>query len=125
MARAIETVYKGYRFRSRLEARWAVFLDGIGDHWEYEKEGYDLGPAGWYLPDFASTGFIEIKPRDAVHADVVDASHKCQALANATDGGDLCDLCHQQCSIFGVTDLKRAFESARQARFEHGEQPRL
>lgn len=22
----IETVYKGYRFRSRLEARWAVFF---------------------------------------------------------------------------------------------------
>jgi hypothetical protein len=25
--RAIETRYKGYRFRSRLEARWAVVLD--------------------------------------------------------------------------------------------------
>ena len=23
----IETHYKGYRFRSRLEARWAVFFD--------------------------------------------------------------------------------------------------
>lgn len=23
---AIETVYNGYKFRSRLEARWAVFL---------------------------------------------------------------------------------------------------
>jgi hypothetical protein len=26
-AKAIETHYKGYRFRSRLEARWAVFFD--------------------------------------------------------------------------------------------------
>ena len=26
----IETAYKGYRFRSRLEARWAVFFDAIG-----------------------------------------------------------------------------------------------
>ena len=25
--KAIETLYKGYRFRSRLEARWAVFFD--------------------------------------------------------------------------------------------------
>jgi hypothetical protein len=50
--RAIETTYKGYRFRSRLEARWAVFFDVLGVDWEYEKEGYDLGAAGWYLPDF-------------------------------------------------------------------------
>jgi len=29
-----------------------VFFDALGIKWEYEKEGYDLGPAGWYLPDF-------------------------------------------------------------------------
>ena len=28
--KAIETYYKGYRFRSRLEARWAVFFDAAG-----------------------------------------------------------------------------------------------
>lgn len=48
----IETIYKGYRFRSRLEARWAVFFDVLGMKWDYEKEGYDLGKLGWYLPDF-------------------------------------------------------------------------
>jgi hypothetical protein len=52
MIKAIETRYKGYRFRSRLEARWAVFFDALGIKWEYEKEGYDLGEAGYYLPDF-------------------------------------------------------------------------
>ena len=41
--KAIETEYKGYRFRSRLEARWAVFFDACGVSWEYEPEGYDLG----------------------------------------------------------------------------------
>ena len=50
--RAIETVYDGYRFRSRLEARWAVFFNALGIEYEYEKEGYDLGEHGWYLPDF-------------------------------------------------------------------------
>ena len=50
--KAIETRYKGYRFRSRLEARWAVFFDALGLQWEYEPEGFDLGEAGWYLPDF-------------------------------------------------------------------------
>ena len=47
----IETRYNGYRFRSRTEARWAVFFDAAGIQYEYEKEGYAL-PSGWYLPDF-------------------------------------------------------------------------
>ena len=48
----IETRYKGCRFRSRLEARWAVFFDSMHIEWEYEKEGYNLGALGCYLPDF-------------------------------------------------------------------------
>lgn len=51
MIKAIETRYKGYRFRSRLEARWAVFFDALNISWEYEPEGYKL-PSGYYLPDF-------------------------------------------------------------------------
>ena len=50
--RPIQTKYKGYNFRSRLEARWAVFFDSIGASWEYEKEGYELGDVSRYLPDF-------------------------------------------------------------------------
>lgn len=50
--RAIQTEYKGYRFRSRLEARWTVFFDTLGVKWEYELEGYDLGNGVYYLPDF-------------------------------------------------------------------------
>jgi hypothetical protein len=50
--KAIETSFKGYRMRSRLEARWAVFFDALGIEWEYEKEGYELTGAGRYLPDF-------------------------------------------------------------------------
>jgi hypothetical protein len=38
----IETLYRGYRFRSRLEARWAVFFDVAGIPWRYEEEGFDL-----------------------------------------------------------------------------------
>ena len=43
--KAIETEYKGYRFRSRLEARWAVFFDALGLKWDYEPEGFDLTDA--------------------------------------------------------------------------------
>jgi len=50
--KAIQTSYRGYLFRSRLEARWAIFFDALGLKWEYEPEGFDLGDAGWYLPDF-------------------------------------------------------------------------
>lgn len=53
--KAIETRYKGYRFRSRLEARWAVFFDKMGWEWRYEHEGYVIGhgdEAIAWLPDF-------------------------------------------------------------------------
>lgn len=60
----IETMYRGFRFRSRLEARWAVFLDAAEIPWQYEVEGYDLGGVK-YLPDFwlpRDETFLEIKP---------------------------------------------------------------
>ncbi len=65
----IETRYAGYRFRSRLEARWAVAFttSNLIPRWEYEPEGFQT-PAGPYLPDFriwwtsSDYGWIEIKP---------------------------------------------------------------
>lgn len=50
--KAIETVDKGIRFRSRLEARWAVFFDAVGVKYQYEPEGYVLSDGTRYLPDF-------------------------------------------------------------------------
>ena len=47
----IETIYNGYRFRSRLEARWAVFFDALGIPYEYEPEGLCINGIN-YLPDF-------------------------------------------------------------------------
>jgi hypothetical protein len=61
--KAIETIFDGYRFRSRLEARWAVFFKTLNIYYEYEKEGYDLDGL-YYLPDFYLPQFhawIEIK----------------------------------------------------------------
>ena len=56
----IETRYRGYRFRSRLEARWAVFFDALGIEWEYEKEGYVLPDGSTYLPDFYMPSYSKI-----------------------------------------------------------------
>lgn len=50
--RAIETHYGGYLFRSRLEARWAVFFDALGIEWQYEIQGFELSTGEMYLPDF-------------------------------------------------------------------------
>lgn len=60
----IETVYNGYRFRSRLEARWAVFFDALGIKYEYETEGFEMSDGTMYLPDFylpESDSFFEVK----------------------------------------------------------------
>lgn len=68
--RARPTVYKGIKMRSRLEARYAAFLDGYGIHWEYEPDCF-ADETGQYLPDFRITvdvngkphhRYIEIKP---------------------------------------------------------------
>lgn len=81
--KAIETRYKGYRFRSRTEARWAVAFDAMEIEWEYEKEGYEL-PSGWYLPDFWLPGyqvFLEVKGATPSVAE----THKLMDLSLATD----------------------------------------
>ena len=51
MLRAIPTYYDGHHFRSRLEARWALFFNFIGIPWEFEPQGFAVGDAG-FLPDF-------------------------------------------------------------------------
>lgn len=54
----IETTYNGYRFRSRLEARWAVFFDTLGIRYEYEPEGFEMSNGIKYLPDFCLYGIF-------------------------------------------------------------------
>jgi hypothetical protein len=98
MIKAIETVYKGYRFRSRLEARWAVFMDSLGVDWVYESEGFELdGGNTRYLPDFwiplptdsySDSGeyskqrgyWLEIKPKGLTIAE----AYKCEELVRMT-----------------------------------------
>ncbi len=99
------TSYRGILFRSRLEARWAVFFDALDIGWEYEPETFELDDGHQYTPDFrinATTGvhharlweyreqppdlrvFVEVKPtREAVFA--VEAK-----LASAIEGQGPC-----------------------------------
>lgn len=49
---AIPTEYHGYTFRSRLEARWALFFEKGKIPFDYEPEGYQYDDLTRYLPDF-------------------------------------------------------------------------
>lgn len=85
MIKPIETIYRGYRFRSRTEARWAVVFDFLGIKYIYEMEGFNLGDGVYYLPDFYlpdAKQFFEVK------ADIdnisVEERIKINKLADAT-----------------------------------------
>lgn len=71
LIKSIPTEYNGYIFRSRTEARWAVFFDGMGIRYEYEAEGYEYcdGSMRW-LPDFKlpdeGNTLVEVKGNNEV-----------------------------------------------------------
>lgn len=144
MIKAIETRYKGYRFRSRLEARWAVAFDAMRIPWKYEPEGYVLEDGTWYLPDFYLPAtedgiFVEVKGDGRDWEACAVAEHKAVMLSRAT--GKTCLVVYEPgahqvgwtadgasptgISITGHAILSRAaVHAARSARFEHGESPR-
>lgn len=98
--RPIETRYKGYRFRSRLEARWAVFFDAMGVRWEYEEQGYAIDGVP-YLPDFVLRTpnvlradlqrqvFVEIKPEQWFDEDGRDEYRKMLSRLSELTGCDV------------------------------------
>jgi hypothetical protein len=80
---AIETIYNGYRFRSRLEARWAVFFDEAQIRYEYEPEGFDIPDVGYYLPDFYLPQFrsyAEVKPLSVSKDEEAETKRKLRIL---------------------------------------------
>lgn len=65
--KSIPTFYAGTTFRSRTEARWAVFFDHLNARWFYEYEGFEAENGSRYLPYFwlpEQRAFIEVKPED-------------------------------------------------------------
>ena len=146
--KAIETSYNGYKFRSRLEARWAVFFDQVGIEYQYEPEGFDLNNDGYYLPDFYIKEFdiwLEVKPfRELVRIESLDfqmsdvdynkfrSFHIATGLNGAMLFGDPFNFnffsFHSANSknreFYNLIDMaKAAAVYARSARFEHGERP--
>ena len=78
---ALPTMYRGTRYRSRLEARVAAAFDAAPIPYQYEPEGLQIGDV-YYLPDFRLTAanvWVEVKPT----WEAVKAETKAQALAAA------------------------------------------
>jgi hypothetical protein len=82
--RAIETRYAGCNFRSRLEARWAVFFDALGIRWEYEPQGFVGAYGAPYLPDFL---LPDVNPQHA-HQQTIDDAPECHGLYVEVKGSD-------------------------------------
>jgi hypothetical protein len=76
----IQTTYRGHRFRSRLEARWAMFFHRAGVDWHYETQGFMVGGRP-YLPDFylpATGTWVEVKGAEAeLDHDLMEAAPTC------------------------------------------------
>ncbi len=79
---AIETSHNGVTYRSRTEARWAVFFEVLELSFEYERTRVTLSTGQTYLPDFylpQLAAWFEIKPdNDAV---VTEEASKARRLA--------------------------------------------
>lgn len=110
---AIETRYAGHRFRSRTEARWAIYFDHAGIAWEYEPQGVQLS-SGPYLPDFYLPGlaaWFEVKGTWGQVGDVarfhelVSRSGRHVLLAaDRPTGGDQIQVFSARPSPLGVSD---------------------
>jgi len=148
----LQTRYKNYYFRSRTEARWAVFFDTLRIVYEYEPQGFRLDDGTPYLPDFwlpELSLWVEVKgqgPND-------EEANKAQRLADGSGHRVLLVAGSPQNpkyarpsdhltyrpnqvpefaklhEVFGfatprAAGLLAAYGEAMSARFEHGESPR-
>lgn len=68
---ATEVHWRGSRFRSQLEVRWAVFFELLGLRWFYEPAKFRVTYRIGYIPDFYLQGvevggmkgvWVEVKP---------------------------------------------------------------
>jgi hypothetical protein len=63
--KSIKTKFNGVEYRSKLEARWAVFFNHYGLKYEYEPESFRLINGIVYCPDFylpELDHYCEVKP---------------------------------------------------------------
>lgn len=124
--KAKNTFYNGCYFRSRLEARWAVFFDELGIRYQYELEGFKIKNYSkqktWhYLPDFYLPDFktwVEVK---GPFADL-DISYW-DMIANALDWKS--QMPNKENGIVFLTDLPKILDYKRYSSECHVIYPRI
>lgn len=77
LIKPIDTLYNGNYFRSRLEARWAVFFDILGIRYEYEPQGFKNVETGeCYLPDFyLPDTYLRLSKRKGIYVEIKPDSY--------------------------------------------------
>src|SRR5699024_4157121 len=94
-------------FRSRLEARWAVFFDRLGIEWQYEPQGFVLPGGRHYLPDFLlveSGTWIEVKG----HPSLVSEDFLMEASSALPDDNGQGECVHGLMLLTGIPDASTA-----------------
>lgn len=86
------TIYNGVQMRSRLEARYAAWLDSQSIVWEYEPRCF-ASEHGQYLPDFAVRNvdfmgtpcdvYIEVKPTEMFLDDATNLLERQESIWNS------------------------------------------
>lgn len=131
--KSIMTKHNGILFRSRLEARFAVFLEELHIKYDYETEGFELSDGTKYLPDFYLPGYdrwveckgvmedydahkIAMLEKDfCTHMIIVDQSLN----LFLSDGTPLyLDCVDFTTEPIELTDVSNALEKAKKYRFE-------
>jgi hypothetical protein len=113
----IPTEYNGVVYRSRTEARWAVFFTENDIPFSYEMEGFDLDGIR-YLPDFwlpIGKLWIEVKPYEPLSQEIEKAKRLAKNLRNMVfiiPGGPAADVSLIAVSPTGKTQPEWKFAYA-------------
>lgn len=95
------TLYKGYYFRSKNEAKWAVFFDKLGIPYQYEPEAFMCSDGSQYTPDFFLPNsylrdirwkglYLEVKHKEWTHQEDIGYTYR---ISTALPDSHLVLLC--------------------------------
>lgn len=106
----IETIYKGITMRSKLETKFAYFLDALGIEFLYEPRTFVLSKGITYIPDFYLVDldvWVEVKGNIKEHN--LEAS-RCFVKDNSTE---LLLISNEEAQWFSTKDFINGFNEDR------------
>lgn len=104
------TLYKGRRFRTQAEARWAVFFEVLGIDFQYEPEKFasprDSEAVSYFLPLLGDEDHSTLR-REGLFLDVSDGKPGPKKIKRAIR---LCSQTGRDVAIFWNSDFKTGIE---------------